>query len=611
MVPVVPASIEEVIAKFDAAEHVFDEDAVKQELIAARRSLVDPQEAENLGAWAEVLAFGLVGTRHHSSPWNTYFGPLASGQQADGSPFYSPDIGGTDSEVVAHWAQRARNLSHPVLKARYADLAWDMSRAIAKDNPDPEMARIAIDAYLASLERKRRSDVHDEFEAALRALDLAVMIRDGARTDRARAALLGLHGNVVAAGKGLWWIAFDRLIDDKRVGLTNGERERLLTDLEAIAVRRSDVSDPKVFDPHATQDAATRLIAYYNKVKSWDDVARLNELIARSFEHAASLAAPMLAASFLQTAVTAYREGRLPDESRRVRVAMEEKIAASHAQMTAHTFELPIKHEDMERFLNAVVVDDDGATFARIASEFVHRRAQLEEQVEKQMRDTPLSAMISQTIMAERHVAAQVGSVDDDPFGRVIQNAGQSISLNDIWLLNALDRAIEVHNLTPHHFVSWVARTGLYSDLELLLEGVTAWFQQDFVKAVHVLIPQVETGLRAIVEKLGKPTTKAHPKIRGTSVAINMGDILYSAEVTDALGADITLHLLTLYTDSRGLNYRNDMAHGLMTANEMNAGTAARVIHSLLVVGIWDQLAASRKERVRNQADPDAPEAEE
>lgn len=597
---VVPAAIEEVIAKFNVAEDIFDEDAVKQALVAARQSLVNPGDAENLGAWAELLAFALVGTRHHSSPWNTYFGPLASGRKADGSAFYSPDIAGTEPEVIPHWIERAKNVTHPVLKARYADLAWDMSRAIAQINPDPEMARTAIDAYLASIAGKLRGDVHEEFESALRALDLAAMIRDTGRTDSARAALLALHGSVVAAGEGLWWIAFDRLIDDKRVGMTDTEKERLIADLEAVVTRRSTESDPKVFDPHATQDAATRLIACYTKLKRWDDIARLNQRVAQSFEHAASLADPMLAASFLQTAVTAYRDARLPEDSRRARVVMEEKIAASHAQMQSHTFEMPITKDDMERFLDAVVVKDGGATFARIASEFVHRRSTLEGQVEKQMKNSPLTAMVSQVIMAQRHVAAKVGAVEDDPFGRVIQRAAQSMTFNDIWLLNALDRAIEVHDLTPHHFVSWVARTGLFKDFELLLEGLTAWFQQDFVKTVHVLIPQVEAGLRAIVEKLGKPTTKAHPKIQGTSVAISMGDILYSREVIDALGEDITLYLLTLYTDPRGFNLRNYTAHGLMSPNEMNAGTAARLIHSLLVLGIWDQLAEARKKKPSN-----------
>jgi lysyl-tRNA synthetase class 1 len=126
-----------------------------------------------------------------------------------------------------------------------------------------------------------------------------------------------------------------------------------------------------------------------------------------------------------------------------------------------------------------------------------------------------LMATISQTLMSEKRVAATVGSVDDDPLGRLIQQSAQAISFNDVWLMNALDRAIEAHSLTPQHFVAWVARTRLFNDLTLLLEGITAWFQNDFVKALHVLIPQIETGLRAIAEKIGRPTTKAHPRIPG------------------------------------------------------------------------------------------------
>jgi len=68
------------------------------------------------------------------------------------------------------------------------------------------------------------------------------------------------------------------------------------------------------------------------------------------------------------------------------------------------------------------------------------------------------------------------------------------------------------------------------------MEGVSAWYEQDFVKAVYVLAPQVEKGLRSIVSKLGRPITKHHPKIPGVGVVIGMGDILYSDEIRDALG---------------------------------------------------------------------------
>jgi lysyl-tRNA synthetase, class I len=277
---------------------------------------------------------------------------------------------------------------------------------------------------------------------------------------------------------------------------------------------------------------------------------------------------------------------------------MEEKIAASAAQMRTFTFETTITKDDMEKFLASVVVDDIGSTFVRIASEFVESRPKLEAQVDRLIENSPLMAMITQTVMAEKHVAAKVGSVEDDPFGRLIRQATESMSFNDVWLIAALDRAIEVHGLTPHHVVGWAARTRLFDDLNLLMEGVTAWFAGDFVKAIHVLIPQIEAALRAIAEKLGKPTTKAHPKITGVSVAVNMGDLLYSQEVTDALGADITLYLLTVYADPRGFNLRNDMAHGLLGAGQMSGNMASRLIHTLLVLGIWDQLAQARKAQV-------------
>lgn len=606
---IVPPAIEQVIAEFDRSDKPLDEHAVKQALKVARESLTNPSAEENLGAWAEVLAFALVSTRHHSSPWKTYFGPMGSGVQDDGTTVYFPDIAGTDAQVIDHWSQRARTITHPVLKARYADLAWDMSRAIARRNPDPDMARTAIDAYLVSLASNLRADVHGRFEAALRALDLAVMVSDSPRVDQARAALLKLHREAVNANSGLWWIAVDRLLDDKRAGATEAERDQLVADLEAIVALRSGTSDPKLFDPHTTEDAARRLIKFYTARKRGADARRLNELVGRTSEHFASLAGAMLASSVLQTAVNAYRDAGMADESRRVRVAMEEKIAASHGEMKSFSFERTISRDDMEQFLRSVVVEDLGGTFVHIASEFVQRRSALEKQVVELVETAPLMAMITQTVMADDHVAAKIGSVIDDPVGRLVQETAQGISLSDVWLVTALDRAIEVHTVHPGHFVSWAARSGLFEDLTLLAEGVAAWYAQDYVKSVHVLVPQLEVALRNLAAKLGKPTTKAHPAVPGASVAINMGDMLHAPAIIEALGPDTALHLQTLYTDPRGFNLRNDLAHGLLAADRMSLSVASRVLHTLLVLGIWRELANSRRKPAPQTAE--IPGAEE
>ena len=599
---VVPLAIEEVIARFDAASAPLDEHEVQRALGTARSALTNPTDAEKLGAWAELLAFALSDNGTSSSSRKTYFS-LVSSDPKDDATVYSSDIAGVENEILSLWTQRAKTLKHPVLKARYADLAWDMSRAIANARPDPEMARTAIDAYLASLTENLRDDAHGRFHAAIRALGLAAMIRDAARVELAKNALLSLHREAMAADQGLWWITIDRLLDDKNVGVTGPERDQLVADLESIVGKRSNTSDPSVFNPHAVESAAKKLIKYYNKHGKGDDARRLHEVMGRTFEHFASLGNATLASSVLQTAVNAYRDAGLQQESKRARIAMEEKIAQSHDEAATFTFEQTISREDMDKFLGELVVPDVGGTFAQIAGAFLHSHSGLEKRIAQLQQQSPLMAMIGQTIVADNHVAAKVGSVEGDPFGRLIRQAQQEMSLSDMWLVNVLGRAIEAHGLMPGHFVGWAARSGLFSDLTLLMEGVAAWYEQDFVKAVHVLVPQVEKGLRSIVSNLGKPITKRHPKIPGVSVVIGMGDILYSDEIRDALGQELTLHFLTLYSDPRGFNLRNKVAHGMIDADEIDPGLASRIIHTLLAFGIWEPLSKATRDKQGPETD--------
>jgi hypothetical protein len=592
---VVPPSIEAVIQQFERADRLFDEGDVKSRLIEARQSLVEPSPGEGLGAWAELLAFALEPDARRSSPWNTYFGPVSSGTYSDGRAFYAPDIAGTEPEVIEHWIRRAQSLKQPILKARYSDLAWDMSRAIIKSSPDPEMARVAIDAYLKSLAAPLRADDHGRFRAATRALELALMLKDPTRTDAARIALLGLHRGVMAKRGRMWWVAIDRLMDDKRVGLTAYERDQLIADMESLLARYSQSADPGSFDPHAAEAVGRRLIKHYARLGKRDETKRINETIARAFEHFASLGNPMLASWALQVALNAYRDAGLSKESRRVRIMMEEKIGQSRDDMRTIVSERMIPKEDMEKFLASVVTSDLGSTFAQIAVSLLDRRADLEKGVQEMLEQAPLAARISQSIVAENRVAAKVGSVEDDPFGRLIRQATLNMSFSDVWLVAALERALSTHEVMPGHFSAWAARGGLYEDLTLVTEGVTAWFDQDYIKALHVLVPQIELALRGILTEQGLPTTKAHPTIEGVSVAVNLGDILYAKEIAEALGPDLTLYFQTLYADPRGVNLRNDIAHGLIGAHRMGYALATRVMHTLLILGLWKEIAAARR----------------
>jgi len=60
------------------------------------------------------------------------------------------------------------------------------------------------------------------------------------------------------------------------------------------------------------------------------------------------------------------------------------------------------------------------------------------------------------------------------------------------------------------------------------------------------------------------------------------------------LGDDLALYLSALYADPRGHNLRNQLAHGLLDTEDMAESIANLLIHTLLVLGVWKELATSR-----------------
>jgi hypothetical protein len=587
----IPPVIETVIQEFECTVSPFTELDVQQALSVARGNAENLTDAQKFGAWSEVLAFTLIGNRTNASPWGTFFAPMTLGTMENGDPVYSPDIADADAQVIAHWVNRAKTIQNPVLKARYADLVWEMCIKIADEKRDPEMARLAIDAYLASSSAEFLPRIRDMLCAALRALDLARLIHDQDRTERARIVLMKLHREVIEKKENHWWVTFDRLIQEKYAGVTDAERSELVESLEILILHYAQIDKPDCFNPHDLKNAAERLIPHYRRHKQFDDVRRLNEAIARAFEHFAGLGNAMLASSVLQTSANAYRDAGLTEESKRIRIELEEKIIQARETMKPIESKIQISREDMDRFLKSVVVDDWETTFARIANEFLPNKRSIEDQLQKSLEEFPLSALMPMDLMADDHVAAKVGSVEDDPEGRLIQQTDINFQITNIWLFRALEKTIEVHEVVPEHFSCWANRLNVFEDVTFITEGVEAWYQGDLIKAVHVLVPQVEYGLRNIAGQLGEPVTKGRSNNANTGVAISMGDILYSKKISEALGPDLTLFFLALYADPRGLNLRNRVAHGLIKPKAVSESIVQWLIYTLLVFGVWKEIS--------------------
>jgi len=589
----VPKEVADALAAFDAQQSPIDEFLVQGELATVAKGLGEPSEAERRGLAAEGLAFSFVGQNGKTSLWRTHFGPMMTREDHQGNFICSPDIRGVSAATVQYWTMRAGVATHPVLKARYADLAWDLARAVGA-KAEVNMAHTAIDAYAMMTIPKYRDGLHARLIAGIRGFDLAMQIKDHGRAAAARQTLLVLHAEAISNKEPVWWVAPTRLLRDNRTGLSDAQKTALIADLETLVTEFGNIGDPKRFNPHDLENAAGLLERYYRRHGTEDDIKRLREAVGRGFEAAAGLGDAMVAPAFLQSAIDAYRGAGMKDDAARGRKLMEEAIQTSNKAMKSIGTPIEYRREDVDTFVAGILDDDLFLTLAKLANAFLARKTILETQLQESARTAPLQAMIPKKIMQDDHVAATVGSIKDDPAGRLVDHASMHFALEALWLMAALEGAIEKHEYTADHFAAWTNRLGLFDDLTFLKEGFAAWLGGDDVKALHVLVPQAERGLRAIADAAGVPVTKAHPVTQDASVSINMGDILSSEKILAFIGEDMALHFRALYADPRGMNLRNRVAHGLYSPRSLNPHIVRLVVHSLLVLGVWKDIVTSR-----------------
>src|SRR5262249_20957058 len=151
---------------------------------AAAKNIATPTPEEEKAANAERWAFHfLPQTNGELTEWKTHFGPIyISGD------FHNPDIAWIDEVTLKYWEMRMTAVRPPLLRARYADLVWDLSKPAKKLKAPVLAAQVAIDGYVAA---SRLADADTTMPAAdqlERALKIAMGIGDKVRAEQARDA---------------------------------------------------------------------------------------------------------------------------------------------------------------------------------------------------------------------------------------------------------------------------------------------------------------------------------------------------------------------------------------------------------------------------------------
>ena len=477
---------------------------------------------------------------------------------------------------LVFFAEIVETIDDPWLKARLADLVWLRTRKV-------HFALEAIDAYqLIPLDGKIWE--HGARDCWKRAMKLARMLGGGAG-NRLKEMETKVIESFHAATQKKKILALDLadLLKDTKLGRSYAIE--LAQGLESIADavdgdwRPCDVRDLR----HAASDW---YMAANDRIKPAELKAKVIGSLEREADVRTALGQHVVAGhryeEAIQTSYTIPRaergkhwgEGRIPD----LQARLSESRKKSLDEMNWHPISTPSVDTSQiaEDVRNAV----RGKELFEALKEFANlhpgvNAKELRETVVELLQTHPFHAVFPTTVMNHdgRVTAKRPGmspgntpSEDDEIRIRSEMIRGYSVYVDFVALsliLPAQEILLLEHRLREADFVNLTKRSPLVPRGRELLFGkaLFAGYDQDFVKALHLLVPQIEHLVRVYLKQAGVQTTTEDD---GAENEKGLSALMDLPETEQTIGDDLSFEIKALFCDSYGPNLRNNLAHGLL-----------------------------------------------
>lgn len=580
----VPDWVKQVVDVWDKVPKTHFESEISSALKKVADTKGKLSDEDFKGYYAEWSAFLFYDLKNRESIWNTHFGPamILEGE-------ISPDIRLLDSEIFAYWEARAKSANSPVMRARYADLVWDLKQAATKERPSYEFALLAIDSYIEATNKRLFKMEMEGVGWLRRALHLALIFKDENRIKATIAALFAFYDAVFKPHLvGVWIIPFDLLYEYQKF-LTPEQQKRIVDDLEKMLDLTSGGGKPEEFDPHAAQAAAERLATHYRRKQDPEGVKRVFRTYAEAFKKIATQANSLLAMVWLQPVIERLLDENLKAEAEELQMLFEGKRKNVDADLKTVTVETKIEEKEINSLLQQLICPEDfHLTLKNLAIYFIPKADAARSLLGKLKQDAPFLSLANVIVIKKDGTpTAKIGSMEEDEEGRLHQQLNQAIGFYQPFLSITVDEIRRRFSPKVEQLVGFLSLSPLFKDdpETVLKQGLDAYLQQDYMKAIHILVPQIEKTLRRLLPMIGVPSLKP---VRDTGImdAKGLNNILVEQKVREVLSEDIWRYLSVVYVDKRGLNLRNDLAHGLMPEAMFNKGVADRIFHTILVLGL-------------------------
>jgi hypothetical protein len=578
------ADLTQLLNRLDTCTEPLDEHIIFSEICRTRPEIANTLfRADFFEASAEALAF------HIDEPFDGLTAEATSlfvSLRESGAWGRLTDKHG---QILEYWAERARAAKHPVLRARYAGLAWEFG-----EPPDILMAHTRIDSVLA-MARDKSHDPIDVLAKLGHTLGLAIRINDDTRTEAVRDAIIALEQEMAVDDQiGTWGRAFDLLCENGKSRITEEQRDKIILELEGRLERISDpAAAPGTLDPWGSEAAARRLARHYRRNGQTREIRRVLAKVERAFEVLAAKADPLLAQAWLMDVEKLYREFGISEEASRLRIGVRGLGPGALGKLVGFRHKFEIKKEEMDQYVGKMVEGDELTVVRRFILEYIPRRQETEHQLKRLSSTTPEVFFSHRTVMDSKgRPSFSLGSLQHDLEGHVFLHTKQDIELGSIFMRHVVEAMISRFSLDAAKVLIRVDGSPVFDSGKrpIMERALKAYFEREPMLFLHLAVPQIESAIREMAQLLGIDTYR--PNRTGGMDLRNMDDLLRDPQIVNSLTADAADYFRVLYTDKRGINLRNDLCHGMLPGEAFHLGLADRVFHTLLLLTVFKATTA-------------------
>lgn len=538
------------------------------------------EEAPSFEAIAESIAFNFCedySTKKNG--WGTYYGPMIVWLRDDGKTYESPSITLVDNEIVEYWKSRSRITKNPIMKARYSGLIWDLSEIAISKKPDYKIAIDYVNALLDIVDNYLCEYPAETITKITRAYEVASGLNSSELIRSCIESAIKLESIIAEDDKpGLWGFCFELFVLSKSKNLCEDQKRQLVEDLESRLVRVS-----KDHSPWVCESAGIPLATYYRSKEMNDEVTRVVNVVGCCFEEACEDIAPMRASLLLQHMHDVYIKFNLKGNAERVSKKISEvgPKAVKSMQKFSHSTEISL--EKIDAYLDSMTSGGLEKTLNRIVVQFLPKKDLVEQQVLELAKYYPFTYLITKILQDHKgRPVATIGGIEGDLEGNTIHQLSENMNISSFLLRKSFNKASELYEMSAEDITDFVYKSPIFEESKkgLILVGVRAYLNQDYISAIHVLVPQAEAAIRMLVELMDVATSKRNK--HGGMQLRSFDDLLRDDCITNNLGTDLSFYFRILLTDQRGWNMRNDVCHGISPLDDFNYSRADRIMHIIL-----------------------------